>query len=65
MVEQYLGKCFEALVKLYMADGKSTKESNLIEGMYSPERERVIFKSVVPVKNGVEVWLGHLQKEMY
>ncbi len=23
MVEQYLGKCFEALVKLYMMDGKS------------------------------------------
>ena len=52
-------------MKLYMADGKSTKESNLIEGMYSPEKERVLFKSVVPVKNGVEVWLGHLQKEMY
>lgn len=36
MVEQYLGKCFEALVKLYMVDGKSTSESNLIEGMMSP-----------------------------
>lgn len=36
MVEQYLGKCFEALVKLYMMDGKSTSETNLICGMYSP-----------------------------
>lgn len=36
MVEQYLGKCFGALVKLYMVDGKSTSESNLIEGMMSP-----------------------------
>jgi hypothetical protein len=65
MVEQYLGKCFEALVKLYMVDGKSTSESNLIEGMMSPEKEKVLFKSMVPAKNGVEIWLGHLQKEMY
>jgi hypothetical protein len=36
MVEQNLGKCFEALVKFYMADGKATSESNLIEGMVSP-----------------------------
>ena len=36
MVEQYLGKCFEALVKLYMTDGKSPKDTNLIEGMLSP-----------------------------
>jgi len=38
MVEQYLGKCFEALVKLYMMDGKSLSETNLIEGMLSPEK---------------------------
>jgi hypothetical protein len=61
-VEQYLGKCFEALVKLYMADGKTTSESNLIEGMISPEKERVLFKTMVPAKNNVEIWLGHLQK---
>lgn len=36
MIEQHLGKCFEALVKLSMADGKSTSESNLIEGILSP-----------------------------
>jgi hypothetical protein len=33
-----LGKCFEALVKLYMVDGKTTAETNLIEGMMSPEK---------------------------
>jgi len=64
MVEQYLGKCFEALVKLYMVDGKSTADTNLICGMYSPEKEKVMFKSVVTAKNGVEQWLGLLQKEM-
>jgi hypothetical protein len=48
-----------------MVDGKSTSESNLIEGMMSPEKEKVIFKSTVPAKNGVEIWLGNLQKEMY
>lgn len=64
MVEQYLGKCFEALVKLYMVDGKSTSESNLICGMYSPEKERVLFKTSVTAKNAVEHWLGLLQKEM-
>lgn len=53
MVEQYLGKCFEALVKLYMMDGKSTSETNLICGMESPEKERVIFKSTVTAKNAV------------
>ncbi len=53
MVEQYLSKCFEALVKLYMVDGKSTTESNLICGMYSPEKERVLFKSSVTAKNAV------------
>ena len=36
MIEQYLGKCFEALVKLVMADGKKTTESNLIEFIMSP-----------------------------
>ena len=30
MIEQHLGKCFEALVKLYMADGKPTTETNII-----------------------------------
>lgn len=64
MVEQYLGKCFEALVKLYMMDGKSTSETNLICGMESPEKERVLFKSTVTAKNAVEQWLGLLQKEM-
>jgi hypothetical protein len=65
MVEQYLGKCFEALVKLYMGEGKTTADSRLIEGMFSPEKERVNFKTMVNAKNGVEVWLGHLQKEMF
>ncbi len=45
-----------------MADGKTTSESNLIEGMISPEKERVLFKTMVPAKNNVEIWLGHLQK---
>ena len=30
MIEQHLGKCFEALVKLYMADGKPLTEINII-----------------------------------
>jgi hypothetical protein len=38
MIEQHLGKCFEALVKLYMHDGKSTTETNIIEGICSPEK---------------------------
>jgi hypothetical protein len=36
-----------------MADGKSPKETNLIEGMISPEKERVMFKNNVPAKNAV------------
>lgn len=57
MIEQHLGKCFEALVKLVMADGKSTTESNLIEGIMSPEKEKVKLKTVVVAKNNVEKWL--------
>lgn len=45
-----------------MMDGKSTSEINLIEGMISPEKEKVMFKTMVQAKNGVEIWLGHLQK---
>ena len=36
MIEQYLGKCFEALVKLYMVDGKGLNEVYMIQGMMSP-----------------------------
>ena len=45
MIEQHLGKCFEALVKLVMADGKKSSESNLIEGIMSPEKERIKLKT--------------------
>ena len=48
-----------------MADGKTTAETNLIEGMLSPEKQKVMFKTMVQAKNGVQIWLGHLQKEMY
>jgi hypothetical protein len=53
MVEQNLGKCFEALVKFYMVGGKPTTETNAIEGMISPEKEKVNFKSIVTAKNNV------------
>jgi hypothetical protein len=48
-----------------MVDGKTLTESNLIAGMISPEKELVPFKNFVTAKNNVELWLGHLQKEMY
>lgn len=38
MIEQHLGKCFEALVKLHMLDGKPASETNVIEGICSPEK---------------------------
>lgn len=65
MIEQYLGKCFEALVKLYIVDGKSLNEVYMIQGMMSPQKERVMFKAMVNTRNAIEIWLGHLQREMY
>jgi hypothetical protein len=53
MIEQHLGKCFEALVKLYMADGKPTSESNVIEGICSPEKEKIKLKTAVMAKGNV------------
>lgn len=60
MIEHHLGKCFEALVKLYMADGKSTTETNMIEGIMSPENEKVKLKTAVIAKGNVEKWLKDL-----
>lgn len=65
MIEQHLGKCFEALVKLYMADGKPLSETNIIEGICSPEKEKIKLKTAVIAKGNVEKWLKDLQKEMY
>lgn len=53
MIEQHLGKCFEALVKLYMVDGKPTAESNVIEGICSPEKEKIKLKTAVIAKGNV------------
>lgn len=60
MIEQHLGKCFEALVKLSMADGKPTTQSNIIEGILSPEKQRIKLKTAVIAKGNVEKWLKDL-----
>ena len=65
MIEHHLGKCFEALVKLYMADGKPTTETNIIEGIMSPEKEKVKLKTAVIAKGNVEKWLKDLEREMF
>ena len=65
MIQQHLGKCFEALVKLVMADGKKSSQSNLIEGIMSPEKQKIKLKTIVVAKGNVEKWLSDLEKQMY
>lgn len=65
MIEQHLGKCFEALVKLDMLDGKSATETNVIQGICSPEKQKVKLKTVVIAKGNVEKWLKDLEREMF
>ena len=48
-----------------MVDGKSATETNIIEGILSPEKEKVKLKTAVIAKGNVEKWLRELEKEMY
>lgn len=48
-----------------MHDGKSTTETNIIEGICSPEKQKVKLKTAVIAKGNVEKWLKDLEKEMY
>lgn len=44
---------------------RTTSNSNMIQGMISPEGEMVEFTKTVQAKNNVEIWLDSLQKEMF
>lgn len=57
-IEQHLNKCFEGLVKLIIEPDRPTS----IEGMKSPEGEKVKFFSPVNARANVEGWLMNLQK---
>ena len=58
VIQGHLKTCFDNLVRIEVVDGET------IKGMYSNEKEFVVFHKDVKARSPVEGWLENLQNQM-
>ena len=58
IIQGHLKTCFDNLVRIEVVDGEA------IKGMYSNEKEYVVFHKDVKARPPVEAWLENLQTQM-